>query len=264
MPPLAAQERITAYLDRETAQIDLLITEQQQLVEMLLERRQAVIEAETLRGISPLQVPPDSALPFAAVGYAFSVTLGKMLDAGKERRLDDTNLPYIRAANIQDTGFDLTDVKSMPYSPDEATRLDLRAQDILVVEGGAVGTSVVLTSDMPGWSFQKTVNRLRPMVDSDSRFYAYVMRAYRDIGVINTLGNQSTIAHFTAEKLRALRVPVPPAAEQRRIADYLDRETSRIDSLISESERLIELSRERRAALITAAVTGQIHALQED
>ncbi|MFJ3620847.1 restriction endonuclease subunit S [Streptomyces iakyrus] len=263
LPCLEEQDRIAAYLDSETAEIDTLIAEQQRLVEMLRERRQAVIETETLRGINPLQIPADSPVPFATVGHGFSVTLGKMLDAGKERRPDDTELPYVRAANIQDTGLDLTDVKSMPYSPDEAARLDLRAQDVLVVEGGAVGTCVVLDSDMPGWSFQKTVNRLRPLSDWNSRFYAYVIRAYRDIGVINTLGNQSTIAHFTAEKLRALRVPVPAAAEQRRIADYLDRETLRIDTLIAESERLIDLSKERRAALITAAVTGQVDVRQE-
>jgi type I restriction enzyme S subunit len=56
----------------------------------------------------------------------------------------------------------------------------------------------------------------------------------------------------------AFRVPVPPIAEQQRIVAYLDDQTYRIDTLIAETERFIELSKERRAALITAAVTGQI------
>lgn len=64
--------------------------------------------------------------------------------------------------------------------------------------------------------------------------------------------------HLTAEKLESMPVPIPPDGEQRRISDYLDEQTSRIDELISESEDLIALSQERRAALITAAVTGQI------
>ena len=56
----------------------------------------------------------------------------------------------------------------------------------------------------------------------------------------------------------AFRLPVPPIAEQRRIVTYLDDQTKKIDTLVTESERLIDLSRERRTALITAAVTGQI------
>lgn len=64
--------------------------------------------------------------------------------------------------------------------------------------------------------------------------------------------------HLTAEKLEAMPAPMPPDDEQRSISDYLDEQTARIDELISESEDLIALSQERRAALITAAVTGQI------
>ncbi|MCV7487024.1 restriction endonuclease subunit S, partial [Micrococcus luteus] len=69
---------------------------------------------------------------------------------------------------------------------------------------------------------------------------------------------------LTAEKLRAIKIPVPPPAEQREIADHLDRETAKIDALIAKAERFIELAQERRAALITAAVTGQIEIPTED
>jgi type I restriction enzyme S subunit len=58
--------------------------------------------------------------------------------------------------------------------------------------------------------------------------------------------------------LKAFRIPLPPLDEQRRIVAYLDDETAKIDALIAETERFIELSKERRSALITAAVTGQI------
>ena len=67
--------------------------------------------------------------------------------------------------------------------------------------------------------------------------------------------------HLTAEKLRAVRFPAPSIDEQHEIADYLDRETTKIDTLIVKVERHIELAKERRAALITAAVTGQINVM---
>ena len=183
------------------------------------------------------------------IGTAYSVTLGKMLDAGKAVDDSYTALPYIRAANIQDDGLRLTDVNEMPFSKSEAARLDLRRGDLLVVEGGAVGTSTILDDDMPGWSFQKTVNRVRPTGDWSTRYLGYVLRAYRDAGIIHLICNGSTISHLTAEKLRALRIPSACSGKQCAIADYLDHETARIDTLIEEQHRLIEMLRERRESI---------------
>ncbi|MCV7043060.1 hypothetical protein BST36_29840 [Mycolicibacterium moriokaense] len=177
-----------------------------------------------------------------------------MLDAGREADPSARELPYIRAGNIQDTGLDLSSVNTMPFTECEAATLNLRRGDVLVVEGGAVGTCVVLDSDLPGWSFQKTVNRVRPVGDSSSQYLAYVLRAYRDAGIIDIVCNKSTIPHLTAEKLRALRIPSWAPGVQRAIADYLDRVTGRIDMLIAEQQKLIKLLGERRQALIEKRV----------
>jgi type I restriction enzyme S subunit len=256
VPPLDEQRVIAKYLDRETAQIDELITEQQRLIDMLTKRRQDLIRALVLGDENPFA--PSKNTTFTAIGHHFSVTLGKMLDAGRGVRPDEQLLPYIRAGNIQDNGLRLNDVKEMAYSEKEASSLDLRAGDLLVVEGGAVGTSVVLLEDMPGWSFQKTVNRLRPLDGWSSAWLGYVLRTYRDIGIIDIICNKSTIAHLTAEKVRALRVPLVQPLEQERVVALLDDEATKTDTLIHECEHFIELAQERRSALITAAVTGQI------
>ncbi|ETA03716.1 hypothetical protein CcI6DRAFT_00873 [Frankia sp. CcI6] len=255
LPPLGEQRAIADYLDRETARIDTLIEEQQRLIEMLRERRQDLIRAAILGSANPFSPPAEAA--FTAIGHHFSVTLGKMLDAGKAVRAEDRLLPYIRAGNIQDAGLKLDDVKEMPYSEAEAANLNLLKGDLLVVEGGAVGTNALVREDMPGWSFQKTVNRLRPLGNWSSAWLGYVLRTYRDIGVIDIVCNKSTIPHLTAEKLRAMRIPSVDPQEQVLVAARLDRQTIKIDVLIEETARFIELSRERRSALITAAVTGQ-------
>ncbi|WP_432023414.1 restriction endonuclease subunit S [Streptomyces parvus] len=256
IPDHAEQRAISDYLDRETARIDTLIEEQQRLIEMLRARRQDLIRDAVLGAINPFSPPPDVA--FTAIGYHFSVTLGKMLDGSKEARAGDLMLPYIRAGNIQDSGLRLSDLNQMPYSATEAASLNLLKGDLLVVEGGAVGTNVLIDRDMPGFSFQKTVNRLRPLNNWSSSWLGYVLRAYRDVGVIDIVCNKSTIPHLTAEKLRAMRIPLVQPQEQRRVATMLDQETVKIDRLITESDRFVELARERRSALITAAVTGQI------
>jgi type I restriction enzyme S subunit len=78
------------------------------------------------------------------------------------------------------------------------------------------------------------------------------------IGVFQEAGGRATIAHLTAEALRRYRFPFPSIAEQRAITAFLDRETGKIDALVAEAERAVALLKERRAALISAAVTGKI------
>ena len=194
------------------------------------------------------QLLPGQRAVLAPIGSAFSVTLGKMLDAGKAVEDSHTTLPYIRAANIQDEGLRLTDVNEMPFTAAEARRLDLREGDLLVVEGGAVGTCVVLDHDMPGWSFQKTVNRVRATSDWSTRYLAYVLRSYRGAGIIDLICDGSTISHLTAEKLRALRVPAVQPETQRAIADFLDHETAQIDVLVARQNDFIALLQERRSS----------------
>ena len=90
--------------------------------------------------------------------------------------------------------------------------------------------------------------------DDDALNKHHIVRSIYDPAA----GEKSTIQHLTAEALRSTQVPFPPPEEQCEIADFLDRETAEIDATIVDARLAIELSRERRAALITAAVTGQI------
>jgi type I restriction enzyme S subunit len=250
LPTLPEQGAIAAFLDHETAKIDLVIAKQEALTTTLLEHRTALIEAAALN--------ESAVLPRPAIGHRFEITLGKMLDAGKPRRPDDKDLPYLRAANIQDYGLDLQTVNSMPFSVNEERFFDLCAGDLLVVEGGAVGTNITLTTDMPGWAFQKTLNRVRPRRDDSSKYLGYALRAMRDSGQIDILCNKSTIPHLTAEKLASIRLPFPAPAQQQAIVNHLDRETAKINRLIDKTQALIGVMNERRAALVSAAVTGQV------
>lgn len=269
MPPLSEQQSIAAYLDRETAQIDELIGEQEALIESLTERRQSVITHAVTKGLDPTVEMKDSGTDWLgevpkhwtvnSVGRDFSVVLGKMLDGARAARIDDVDLPYLRAANIQEPDLVLESVNRMPFTADERRNLDLRRGDLLVTEGGAsVGATHVLDSNLPGFSFQKTINRVRPLAEADSRFVAYVIRSYRASGIVELICNKATIPHFTAEKLRATASPCPPVNEQQQIADYLDDQTSAIGTLTTECRELITLLKERRSALISAAVTGKI------
>lgn len=251
VPPLEEQRAITGYLDSETSRIDALIEEQQRLIERLLERRTAVIFSA---------LAPDDSWVCQRIKRIGETSLGKMLDAGRVVRPGDRPGPYVRAADIlADGSVNLTNLNEMPFSDAEMDVFDLRAGDVLLIEGGAtVGRPGFMFESAPGIAFQKTVNRLRVGPSADARFvYWSMLHLYESAYYANHYGAVSFV-HLTGEKLREIELHLPPTDEQRAIAARLDEQTAKIDTLIAETDRLIELARERRAALITAAVTGQI------
>lgn len=184
----------------------------------------------------------------------YSVTLGKMLqpDAASP---DDALLPYLRAANIQWSGVDCADIKTMWFSKRDREQLQLKAGDLLVSEGGDVGRSALWRGEIDECYFQNSVNRVRPRKGNLTPFLSYWMSTMKDKGFIDVLCNKSTIAHFTAEKVGAVPVPLPPPHEQQEIASFLDDETAKIDALVEEQRRLTELLKEKRHAVISLAVT---------
>lgn len=182
-----------------------------------------------------------------------TITLGKMLKAAPGE--GDVALPYLRAAHVQPHGLHLVDIKEMWFSPQEAAQLTLHADDVVVVEGGAgFGRSAHLAMGLAGWGFQNSVNRVRPREGFDGRFIAYALKAAQSAGQLDLLINRATIPHLTAEKLALVEVPVTDCSQQRKIADYLDRETAEIDAFIADQKRLIELLTERRTAVIDGAI----------
>ncbi|QFX83015.1 restriction endonuclease subunit S [Streptomyces sp. SYP-A7193] len=272
LPSLEEQERIAAYLDRETAQIDTLITEQQRLVKMLRERRISVVRS-AISGVGSGGSIGGSADWFgslpqewsaAPIRRHFNVILGKMLNANKDDA-EGTEAPYLAAGSIQPENLLLDEPKTMAFTTPELDHYSLRAGDVVVVEGGAgYGRSHYLRHDLPGWGFQNHVARLRSSTGLvDGLFATFCLKACLASGHIEANNRTATIPSLSRDVLGAIRIPVPPISEQRQIAKYLDEQIVRIDTLIVESERLVELSQERRAALITAAVTGQIDVRRE-
>jgi type I restriction enzyme S subunit len=189
------------------------------------------------------------------VKHTATVTLGKMLQSKDSG--GDVDAPYMRAANVQPDGvLALDDVNEMWFRKVELEQLSIQAGDVVVVEGGqgGFGRAAYVDEDLLGWGFQNSINRLRPIDDFDGRFIAFYLIALRASGFIRAYANVVSMPHLTSEKLARIPIPVPPLDEQRAIADYLDREAARIDTLIEEQRRLIEMLRERRWAVVERGV----------
>lgn len=184
----------------------------------------------------------------------YEIALGKMLDSG--RATGEHTVPYLRNVDVQWDSVHVEDLPKMDIPPVERERYRIRSGDLLVCEGGEVGRSAIWREELGECYYQKALHRVRPhATDEDPRFLFYVLYSLAKLGVFAASGNQNTIDHLTAVQLRHYRFPHPPLVEQGLIAAFLDRETAKIDALVAKKERLLELLEEKRAALVTRAVT---------
>lgn len=187
--------------------------------------------------------------------HAFDISLGKMLQPIPNHSTD-VETPYIRAIHVQWDRISIEDLPTMWASPNDLEQLRLKVGDLLVCEGGEVGRAAVLEEQTPrGCIFQNALHRVRAANQNDLRYLKYCLKQASETGWFDVLCNRATIAHFTVEKFRELRIHLPSPNLQRLIADYLDRETARIDALVAEKEQMLALLEEKRAALINHAVT---------
>jgi type I restriction enzyme S subunit len=268
IPPEEEHRTLATFLDRETAKIDALVEEQRRLIELLKEKRQAVISHAVTKGLDPDVQMKDSSIDWVGdvphhwtvvpVAYRYDVQLGKMLDTLK---ITGENLrPYLRVVDVQWDSINVDDLPMMDFDEDARCKFRLRAGDLLINEGGSYpGRTAIWSSDFECY-YQKALHRLRPRAaDTDHpRYFFYLMFWALHTGVFTAGGNEATIEHLPAEKLRRYRFAFPRYEEQSGIAEFLDEHTSQFNSLIRAAQRAVELFQERRSALISAAVTGKI------
>lgn len=250
VPSPEEQRAIADYLDRETARIDTLIEEQQRLIEMLRERRWAVVE----RGVALL----DWNTPFRTV--ATLIQTGPFGSQLKSDEYEDGGIPVINPSHIVAGGV-VPDPR-IAVSAEKAEQLarhKLEEGDLIAARRGDLGRCAVVGPSAAGFlcGTGSAVVRLdRARVDPSFAAIVFSSRRNRDALALASVG--STMENLNSDIIGALRFPVPPLDDQRRLTAELEQATAKIDTLIAETERFIELARERRAALITAAVTGQI------
>jgi type I restriction enzyme, S subunit len=247
--PLASAEEqraIACYLDRETARIDTLIAEQQRLIEILRERRYSLVDG-AFGGQSP-----NSRLQNACIDVVDCAHTTPEVS-------DDGEYEAVRTASVRDGKF--RPGNGLPV--DRATWENRNAGgapavgDILFTREAPAGEACMVPSDHICLGQRMVLLRIDGTA-CVGEFLLWQIYSARVQDHFRLSANGSTVANVRLPVLRATPIWLPDLAEQRRIAAFLNEQTAKIDTLIVETERFIELSRERRSALITAAVTGQI------
>lgn len=252
VPPLHEQEVIADYLDQETAQIDTLIDKQQQLIATLRERRLSLVR---------------HAIPKVRLGDPGSDKLGRRTRIGngstpRRDRLDywtNGTFPWLNSAVVNQDRVTTSDQFVTETALAECHLPGVRPGSILVGltgQGKTRGMATVLEQEA---TVSQHIGYITPDASHwHSRYLLWSLRA--SYGQLRELSdeNGSTKGGLTCEDLKRVVLAKPDLQTQREVASRLDQQTAKVDLLVAKAERFIELSKERRSALITAAVTGQL------
>jgi len=282
-PPLYIQRAIAAFLDAETARIDGLIKDYEDLIELLKEKRQALISRAVTRGLSELVGPDDpefgewaKPVKFKDSGVEWIGEIPEGWEAGALKKwLSVVDCKHLTAEFV-DSGYALVSIRELQghvvdISEAKHTTVEyfnklidggreLRKRDLVFCRNVGVG-QVSIVPEMPNeCAMGQDVCRLRPLgPNTDSSFILLVLKSASIVSQLESIMIGATFKRVNVEQIRELCVTSPDIEEQHAIASFLDRETSKIDTLIADSESAIELLKEHRSALITNAVTGKIN-----
>jgi type I restriction enzyme S subunit len=242
------QRAIAAFLDREMARIDVLVAKKERLIELLQEKRTALITRAVTKGLDPTVPMKDSGVEWIGeipthwqvkpLRWTLSVHSGEALANTEFELSPDDSLPV---AVVGGNGV-------MGYT----SRANIDVPSVAIGRVGALCGNVHLV-DPPAWITDNALV-MSGIVRFDRLYLALVLRVLD----LNRWASQSAQPLITGGFVKAQVVCAPPVEEQRSIATYLDRETARIDALIAKVREAIERLKELRTALISAAVTGKI------
>lgn len=268
IPSHSEQRAIAAFLDREVAKIDALVAEQEKLLALLAEKRQATISHVVTRGLNPDASLKDSGIPWLGqVPVHWGVTPLKYLvslKSGGTPSKDklgywDGGVPWASAKDLKtETLPDTTDhLAELAISSGAAAVLPAGTV-LVVVRGMILARTFPVTQTLVPMAINQDLKGLMPQPGLDATFLAWLLRgtANESLQRLDEAGHGTKALRMDAWTSMAL--PVPPESEQRQIASFLSMRAAELDELVWETQSTVELLKERRSALIAAAVTGQI------
>ena len=271
LPTFGEQQTIADFLDREIAQIDGLIEAQSELVAQLEERRlslvgQAVFGAlhggETAEsGVSWLPATP-LAWPITQLGFVCETLPGYAFPSDAFET-EPGATPLLRGVNVKPGRIDWSE--TVYWDEDQSpipnayrlSRGDLVFGMDRPFIGSGVRVAAVTEEDLPALLLQRVL-RIRPTDLSDRSYLRYLFETPALLMYLEPMFTGISVPHVSEWQVRKFQMPLPPIKEQVEIAAHLDDQTARMRSLIDAANEAIVLMQERRSALISAAVTGQI------
>lgn len=270
VPGKDEQEIICEMLDRETVRIDGLVSKKTTFIELLREKRHALITRAVTQGLDPTVKMKDSGLEWLGdvpehwemKRLKFIATVQTGIAKGKDNTGKQTiQVPYLRVANVQDGYLDLEDVATIEIPGEDLPRYLLQRGDVLMNEGGdfdKLGRGHVWEGEIDPCIHQNHVFAVRPTKVLSNWLNTFTSSNVAQFYFMGRSKQSTNLASISSSNLMELSVPLPPEAEQVETLKVLNEKITRLDTLINKTVRSLELLKDRRSALITAVVTGQI------
>ena len=275
--PINEQRAIADFLDRETAKIDGLVARKERLIELLQEKRTALITRAVTRGLDSSVPMKDSGVEWLGeIPAHWNVKPFKALLARNDSGVwgDDSvgkGTIVLRSTEQTVSGEWSIDTPALRLlTTREAAQSRLEVDDLVVTKSSGstlhIGKTSIVDESVAELrcGFSNFMQRLRVDRQHEARFFWYLMNTPVAREQLVFLSSTTTgLGNLNGSILGAIRVAAAPLAEQRIIADFLDRETAKIDALTGKIRQAIEHLKEFRTALISAAVTGKIDVREE-
>lgn len=275
LPPIEEQTAIAAFLDRETAKIDTLLKKQERLIELLQEKRTALISHAVTKGLNPDAPMKDSGVPWLGevpehwkilplARITSSRCDGPFGSGLKSEHYTDEGARVIRLQNIRKGLFDDSDSAyiDLKYFQQDLLLHEVRRGDLLIAGLGdtnnTVGRACVAPLGIEPALVKADCFRFRLKTNqAESEFVALQLTAGAE-ATAGYLATGSTRSRIPLSVMSSRKIVLPPINEQKATLQYIWQLQDKIDTLIAKARRTIDLLKERRTALISAAVTGKI------
>ncbi len=274
LPPKEEQASITVFLDRETTKIDALIAEQQRLIELLQEKRQAVISHAVTKGLNPDAPMKDSGVEWLGEVPEhwcikkikhLCISLEQGWSPQCENEPSEGEGPGVLKVGCVNGGlFRPSENKKLPTELAPVPQYSVKMGDLLVSRANTkelVGSVAVAAEDYPWLYICDKLYRITIKPKSSSSNYLALYLASREARgqiELGASGASPSMQNISQSVLLDMSIPVPQLDEQESIRNDITIQCDQIDQLTAKAMEAIRLFQERRSALISAAVIGQI------
>lgn len=274
-PPAEERKVIASFLDHETTKIDALIAEQETLIELLKEKRQAVISHAVTKGLDPNEPKKDSGVAWlgdvpthwgiSPIKHAIrSIEQGWSPQCENFPVEGDEEWGVLKVGCVNGGKFNPLENKALPKELEPQPSLGLLAGDVLISRANTkelVGSAAVVDTNRPRLLLCDKLYRLRTHTKQLLPVYLVMLlgtREARSIIELSATGASSSMQNIGQSTILELEIPLPSIDEQESIVHSAHKQCEPLETLLAEAQHAITLLKERRSALISAAVTGKI------
>ncbi len=267
IPTLGEQNAIGAFLDHETAKIDSLIAKQEKLIELLKEKRQAVISHAVTKGLNPDVAMKDSGVEWlgqvpehwtvSKLKHFVNVVDCKHITA----EFFDEGIPLASIGEVKGWKVNLSNAKltnEKYYQELIDGNRKPQVGDIIYTRNATVGEASLVHTELPKFALGQDVCLIHIIQKLSSEYLLHFLKSEIIKIQLNSAMVGSTFKRINVDDIRNYVIVIPPIEEQECILKDLDQKIEKYDSLINFAVKQIQLMQERRTALISSAVTGKI------